>query len=213
MDSRRPGGEENIISTGGQKTDAEGVNIIFPDLEIQGGFTGSYRQFDLSGLSGIESPGSMPALVALISAADADGRPAQAGEIIDVGFQQGSAVVAAIAVAETDIQCQGQLPFYGSADAVLHPQHEFCCAGKAFWEHISQFYDKKAAGGSHAFLPALAGSSVAGGDPGYVGAMTGKIAAGKTAVVLCQSTVDVFTGEDPAAVKKRLGFIGDGLIP
>ena len=88
MDSRRPGGEENIISTGGQKTDAEGVNIIFPDLEIQRGFTGSYGKFDLSGLGGIESPGSMSALVALISAADTDSRSAQAGEIINVGFQK-----------------------------------------------------------------------------------------------------------------------------
>lgn len=144
----------------------------------------------------------MSAFVALISAADTDGRPAQPSEIIDVGFQKGGAVVASVTVAEADIHRQGQLPFNGSADAVLHPQHEFRCAGKAFRECISQFYDKEAAGGSYAFLPALAGSSVAGGDPGYVGAMTRKIAAGKAAVVFCQGAVDVLAGEDPAAVKK-----------
>ncbi len=213
MDPRSPGGEENIISTGGQQADTEGVNVIFPDLKIQGGFTGSYSKFNLGGLGGVEDSRGMPAFVAFISAADADGRPAQPGEIIDVGFQKGGAVVASVTVTETDIHGQGQLPFHGSADAVLHPQHEFRCAGKALWECISQFYDKEAAGGSHAFLSALAGSSVAGGDPGYVGAMTRKIAAGKAAVVLCQGAVDVLAGEDPAAVKKRLGFIGDGLIP
>lgn len=137
VDAGGPGGEENIISTGGQQADAEGVNVIFPDLKIQGGFTRSYSQFDLGGLGGIEGSGSMPALVALISAADTDGRPAQPGEIIDVGFQKGGAVVASVTVAEADIHRQGQLPFHGSADAVLHPQHEFRCAGKAFRECIS----------------------------------------------------------------------------